>query len=323
MPSRFICISALSIPIDSFSIDFYAFLLYHIFITCCKLRISKPFTFIPSDQSGSHEWLRRSAAKAHRGRSADPEAHWTKPRPLWQGRPFFCDVLSPWLPCCNVITASTVVSICMSVMHVVCSYCLHLKRKDEDVRDSGLSSFAMQIQSWFSETQSNHSPKAYDHIKSKKIWKMQRLHDIMPHLFSIHSVPNPVLILDFEGMHSPDPIQNQTKFAVVAIQSNPSPVLISGRCLLISSRAPEPAARARLIGAGRQGLVVSTNAKFVKRPRRSNPEVAAWFKIVGAGMFFFQEGPIVDFSRWWPKIFFPRGLILVKFLCYQLETRRK
>jgi len=34
---------------------------------------------------------------------------------------------------------------------------------------------------------------------------------------------------------------------------------------------------------------------------------------MGVGRILFQWGPIVDFSRWWPKAFFPGVATVVKF----------
>jgi len=58
---------------------------------------------------------------------------------------------------------------------------------------SGLSYFALQIQSWFFKTQSSPTTvqnffNALFKSKSPKILKMQLFHNKMPHFFSINSI---------------------------------------------------------------------------------------------------------------------------------------
>jgi len=98
----------------------------------------------------------------------------------------------------------------------------------------GLSYFAIQIQSWFFKTQckSNHSPTIFLNVKSKSKWStenwknaafsQQKYRISFPLTYS-----KPCLDPKFwSALHSGSN-PNSTKFAVVRIQSNPSPVQCS------------------------------------------------------------------------------------------------
>jgi len=96
---------------------------------------------------------------------------------------------------------------------------------------SGLSYFAIQIQSWFFKTQckSNHSPTIFLNVKSKSKWSpenwknaafsQQKYRFSFP-LTQSKSCPDPKFWSAFHSGSNP----NSTKFAIVRIQSNPSPV---------------------------------------------------------------------------------------------------
>jgi len=99
---------------------------------------------------------------------------------------------------------------------------------------SGLSNFAIQIHSWFFKTQSksNHNPKYFSNVKFKSTWSPKYLKNaafsqqkfcISFPLTQSKSGPVPKFWRDLQS--GPNP--NLTKFAIVRIQSNPSPVQCS------------------------------------------------------------------------------------------------
>jgi len=95
---------------------------------------------------------------------------------------------------------------------------------------SGLSYFTIQIQFWIFKIQSksNHGPKSLNNIKiqvqiqSRKLTKYRFLTTKIMQFFS-----NPVLILNLRSYLQSGSNPNSTKFIIVRIQSNPSPVQCS------------------------------------------------------------------------------------------------
>jgi len=99
---------------------------------------------------------------------------------------------------------------------------------------SGLSYFAIQIQSWFLKTQStsNHSPRYFSNVESKSKWSPKYLQKaafsqqkflISFPLTQSKSGPHSKFWNDLQSGSN----QNSTQFAIVRIQSNTSPVQCS------------------------------------------------------------------------------------------------
>jgi len=111
---------------------------------------------------------------------------------------------------------------------------------------SGLSHFAIQIQSWFVKTKSKskHGPKFFSNVKSKskftpKILKnaafsQQKCRISFP-LTQSKSGPDPKFWSDLQSESN----TNSTKFAIVRIQSNPSPAQCSSLKCTCQSRSTE------------------------------------------------------------------------------------
>ena len=100
---------------------------------------------------------------------------------------------------------------------------------------SGLSYFAVQIQSWFLKTQFKVQPqskrffKCKVQMKSKKCEKCSLYTTKVSRFFSFKLSPNPVLTVKLKEIYSPDPTKfNKIFDSPIPVQSKSSPILISG-----------------------------------------------------------------------------------------------